>query len=148
MAATGGLALGEPTEPSPLVFSSIAEVRDSGRVVPPMTAIKGRLDDGAMNHLGRVLVIGSIAVDRFLSLARTSLPFQEQIQHCGHASQLLELARRYEVPLSRQDLVLLAMTGTQPYLPWSGRSKQFARAFALGSVQLDPDPSDHPCSAA
>jgi hypothetical protein len=101
-----------------------------------------------MHNQGASQVIGSGSVDRFLSLAKASVPFQHQLRHCCHADQLLDLAQRHQVPLSRQDLVLLAMTATHPYLPWAGRSKRFARAYALGAAQLDPESSDHSRPAA
>ena len=113
-----------------------------------MTGRAGAFDDDGMNTSRAPREIGSGSVDRFLRLANTSLPFQHQLRHCCHADQLLELARRNQVPISRQDLVLLAMTATQPYLPWVGRSKQFARAYALGAARLDPDPSEPSCPAA
>jgi hypothetical protein len=101
-----------------------------------------------MNNQGVSRAIGSASVDRFLSLAKDSVPFQLQLRHCCDADQLFDLAQRHQVPLSRQDLVLLAMTATQPYLPWAGRSKRFARAYALGAAQLDPDSSGHSRTAA
>ena len=52
------------------------------------------------------------------------------------------------MPLSRQDLVLLAMTAQYSCLPWSGRGKRFARSYALGSARLEPGPADSSCPAA
>jgi hypothetical protein len=106
-----------------------------------MTDGAGSFEDESMNNQGASRAIGSGSVDRFLSLAKDSVPFQLQLRHCCHADQLFDLAQRHQVPLSRQDLMLLAMTATQPYLPWAGRSKRFARAYALGAAQLDPDSS-------
>jgi hypothetical protein len=113
-----------------------------------MTGGAAAFDDQGMNTSGASPEIGSGPVDRFLRLAKDSGSFQHQLRHCCHADQLLELARRNQVPISRQDLVLLAMAATQPYLPWVGRSKQFARAYALGAARLDPDPSEPSCPAA
>lgn len=118
------------------------------RVVPLMTGAAGAIEDGAMTFPRASQEIGSASVDRFLRLANASTPFQHQLRLCSHADQLLELARSNRVPLSRRDLVLLAMTATEPYLPWAGRSKQLARAFALGAARLDPVPTDQGPSAA
>jgi hypothetical protein len=107
-----------------------------------MTGGAAAFDDQGMNTSGASPEIGSGTVDRFLRLAKDSGSFQHQLRHCCHVDQLLELARRNQVPLSRQDLMLLAMTATQPYLPWVGRGKQFARAYALGTARLDSDPPD------
>jgi hypothetical protein len=131
-----------------LLLGKAADANPWSRVVPPMTGGAGAFENEAMNISGAPREIGSGSVDRFLRLAKASSPFQHQLSRCGHADQLLELARRNRVPLSRQDLVLLAMTATQPYLPWAGRSKQFARAYALGAARLDPNPSAHHCPAA
>jgi hypothetical protein len=33
------------------------------------------------------------------------------------------------------------MTAQHFCLPWAGRGRRFARAYALGSTRLDPDPA-------
>lgn len=118
------------------------------RVVAPMTGAARTVEDRAMSSPSASREIGSGSVDRFLRLARASSPFQHQVRRCSHADQLLELARCNRVPLSRQDLVLLAMTATESYLPWAGRGKRFARAYALGAARLDANPADHGDPAA
>ncbi|QVL52263.1 MAG: hypothetical protein KFB97_12565 [Cyanobium sp. M30B3] len=73
---------------------------------------------------------------------------QEQLRLCCHAEEFLALAAAFGVPLSRQDLVLLAMTAQHSFLPWAGRGKRFARSFALGSARLDPHPAGSVSPAA
>jgi hypothetical protein len=112
-----------------------------------MTAVPGVIDDGCVGSRA-YKVIGSDSVDRFLERMSASLPLQERLRRCRHADAFLALAESSGVPLSRQDLVLLAMTAQHPCLPWAGRGKRFARSYALGSAQLEPGPADSTCPAA
>jgi hypothetical protein len=86
-------------------------------------------------------VIGSGSVDRFLQRMGASPSLQERLRHCADADAFLALAESSGAPLSRQDLVLLAMTAQYSCLPWAGRGRRFARSYALGNARLDPDPA-------
>jgi hypothetical protein len=70
-----------------------------------------------------------------------SPPLQERLRHCADADAFLALAESSGPPLSRQDLVLLVMTAQHFCLPWAGRGRRSARAYALGHIRLDPDPA-------
>lgn len=112
-----------------------------------MTAVPGVVDVGGVGSRA-CKVIGSDSVDRFLQRMAASPALQEQLRCCRHADAFLALAQSSGVPLSRQDLVLLAMTAQHSCLPWAGRGKRFARSYALGSARLEPGPADNACPAA
>lgn len=91
-------------------------------------------------------MIGSDSVDRFLERMAASPSLQKRLRSCPHADAFLALAASSGVPLSRQDLMLLAMTANHSFLPWAGRDRRFARSYALGRARLDPQPAGSSCS--
>jgi hypothetical protein len=81
-------------------------------------------------------LIGSPAAERFLEVLNTSAAFQQRLRRCCDAKAVLAAAAAVNCPLTRSDLVLLALTAQHPALPWAGGSRQFARSFALGMVRV------------
>lgn len=82
------------------------------------------------------VVIGSPAGARFLEVLERSTELQQRLLQCRDAESVLAVAAAADCPLSRNDLVLLAVTAKHPALPWAGQSRQFARSFALGMARL------------
>lgn len=94
-------------------------------------AVAQRLEEAVLS-----VVIGSSAAQRFLEVLDANRDLQRSLLRCRDAEALLALAAAADCPLSRNDLVLLAVTAEHPALPWAGRSRQFARSFALGMARL------------
>ena len=65
-----------------------------------------------------------------------SSDLQRRLVQCRDAEAVLAVAAAVDCPLSRNDLVVLAVTAQHPALPWAGQTRQFARSFALGMVCL------------